>query len=66
MKRRGWVRLVSGLALLAFLAAWSPPIRGAEQHPAPDFSARDMDGKLVRLSDFAGKKHVYLWFWASW
>lgn len=34
-------------------------------NPAPDFEMMDLDGNLVKLSDFKGKK-VYLKFWASW
>ena len=29
---------------------------------APDFSLADLDGNLVSLSSFAGKKHVLLEF----
>jgi peroxiredoxin len=32
---------------------------------APDFSGKDIDGKLIRLSDFRGG-YVFLDFWASW
>lgn len=32
---------------------------------APDFALRDLDGKVVQLSDFHGKT-VVLNFWASW
>ncbi|MCP4499707.1 MAG: TlpA family protein disulfide reductase [Deltaproteobacteria bacterium] len=32
---------------------------------APDFSLKTLDGKVVRLSDFRGKK-VVLNFWATW
>ena len=32
---------------------------------APDFAVQDMDGNMVRLSDFRGKT-VLLDFWASW
>ena len=33
--------------------------------PVRDFTIKDIDGKIVKLSDFKGKK-VLLEFWASW
>jgi len=33
---------------------------------APDFYTPDVNGKMVRLSDFREKKYVLLDFWASW
>jgi len=30
--------------------------------PAPDFEAPDVEGRLVRLSDYRGKSHVVLVF----
>ena len=67
MGRRGWVRWLSGFLMVAALGAWPPQVLGVEvNQPAPRFSARDLDGNPVRLSDYLGKKHVYLWFWASW
>jgi peroxiredoxin len=33
---------------------------------APDFNTPDMNGKMVRLSDFRGKSYVLLDFWASY
>ncbi len=33
---------------------------------ATDFSARDVDGKTVRLTDYLGKQVVLINFWATW
>lgn len=33
---------------------------------APDFSLPGLGGKTLRLSDFRGKKAVFLNFWATW
>jgi len=33
---------------------------------APDFASEDMNGNIVRLSDFRGKSHILLNFWSSW
>ena len=30
--------------------------------PAPDFSAKDSEGRTIRLADFKGKKNVVLVF----
>jgi peroxiredoxin len=35
-------------------------------HPAPDFALPTLAGKTVRLSDFRGKKAVFINFWATW
>jgi peroxiredoxin len=56
-------------ALSAAMAAEEKPraeLRAAK-HPIPatDFYLRDLNGKLVRLSDFRGKV-VLLNFWATW
>jgi len=36
-----------------------------ERHDAPDFALKDMDGKVVHISDYRGKV-VLLDFWATW
>ncbi len=33
---------------------------------APDFTATTVEGRKVNLSDYVGKKAVYLKFWATW
>ena len=33
---------------------------------ATDFSARDVEGKTVRLSDYLGKQAILINFWATW
>ena len=35
-------------------------------HPAPDFTLPTLTGKTVRLSDYRGKKAVFINFWATW
>ena len=34
--------------------------------PAPEFSAQDLGGQTVSLSDYRGKKVVLVDFWATW
>jgi peroxiredoxin len=34
--------------------------------PAPDFTLKDVDGKVWKLSDLKGKKIVMIDFWATW
>jgi thiol-disulfide isomerase/thioredoxin len=36
-----------------------------EGNPAPDFTLRDVNGKMVSLKDLRGK-YVYIDFWATW
>ena len=65
-----WTRFgILALLLLAVFAAEGKPSAElrALKHPIPasDFYLRDLNGKLVRLSDFQGKV-VLLNFWATW
>jgi thioredoxin-dependent peroxiredoxin len=46
-------------ALVVARAAETPKVGDK----APDFTARDQDGKTVKLSDFAGKQAVLLYFY---
>jgi peroxiredoxin len=39
---------------------------GGNQTIASDFSARDVDGKTLRLSDYLGKQAVLLDFWSTY
>ena len=47
------------LACLATLASYAAPEIGK---PAPDFTAKDKDGKTVSLADFKGKTVVLEWY----
>lgn len=75
---KGWRGMASGVAVILAVVllagdglAQSPARRGAEEWPepgflGPDFTLPDLNGRQVRLSDFRGKKAVFLNFWASW
>lgn len=40
--------------------------RPEENHVAPDFALKTLEGKTVRLSELRGKKVVLINFWATW
>jgi len=44
----------------------APEVRPEQGHLAPDFTLSNLDGQMVRLSDFRGNKAVLLNFWATW
>src|SRR6187549_3341088 len=50
------------LALLGLLALPALAAEPAPGTPAPDFELKDLDGKVVKLSDFKGKTVVLEWF----
>lgn len=74
MQNRYWFRLL----LLPFLGGsilfWAGMGQEARAqdprpevgHPAPNFTLPTLNGEPVRLSDFRGKKAVFINFWATW
>lgn len=52
-----------GFSILSSTTAFATAQTGEQ---APDFSLSTMDGKSFNLSDYKGKKPVYLIFWATW
>lgn len=71
---RGRCRTVLVLVLVAALAAFAVPANAQDTamrikigEKAPNFKLKDvMTGKVVTLSEFAGKKVVMLEFWTVW
>ncbi len=51
--------------IVARARTWEPQLREYAGKPAPEFTARDLDGKVHKLSDYKGKD-VLLVFWAMW
>ncbi len=49
------------LSLASLLPAQAAPLNVGDK--APDFTLPDQNGKLVKLSDFLGKKNVVLAFY---
>ncbi|MBZ0159019.1 TlpA disulfide reductase family protein [Candidatus Methylomirabilis sp.] len=45
---------------------WADDVRPDTGHLAPDFALKTLDGNIVRLSEFRGKKVVLINFWATW
>jgi len=72
---RGWMMLAAAslLVLGVFLvivqgrgSKVAPEVRPERGYLAPDFTLPNLDGQMVRLSDFRGNKAVLLNFWATW
>ncbi|HYM21271.1 MAG TPA: TlpA disulfide reductase family protein [Candidatus Kapabacteria bacterium] len=62
------VFLVAAVSIFLFARPHTEDMRSAsfdDQKPAPDFSLQDINGNIVKLSDFKGKT-VVLNFWATW
>ena len=73
--KRGWIVVVAVSVLLLGLSLVIVQVRGGKAAPevrpevgymAPDFALPSLDGNTVRLSDFRGKKAIFLNFWATW
>lgn len=74
MKRNAWILGFLAIAVAIMLTAprflkprhhGDLPAIAASGHLAPDFELKDINGKMVKLSDFRGKA-VVLNFWATW
>ena len=69
IRRRWWSRWLFNLLVIAgvlfAITAFQTRHLLESGRPAPGFTLRSIDGKLVRLSDYRGKK-VVLEFWSPW
>ena len=66
--KTAWMRIAVGTALTIALTLPLPAITlksEAARKKAPNFELKDGDGRVVHLSDYAGKV-VLLDFWATW
>lgn len=75
---RHFSRLLSPIAIIPIILGlviggtpsgadvWADDVRPDEGHLAPDFTLKTLDGNIVRLSEFRGKKVVLINFWATW
>jgi peroxiredoxin len=72
--KRAWALLVGASLFLlgaSLVIFWLRGGTASEARPeagysAPDFALPDLAGKTIRLSDFRGKRAVFLNFWATW
>jgi peroxiredoxin len=65
MKRFILILLPMVMVLVICAKAEKASIFGDNSSPAPDFTAKDLRGRKVSLSDYSGKV-VFLNFWATW
>lgn len=54
------------LTMLVVLSATAPATAADVGDVAPDFVIATQDGNVLRLSEFRGRKPVYVVFWNSW
>jgi peroxiredoxin len=77
-RKCGWCWLIAAVLVVVpvgfsvFMSFGHGPVlvlvgaQAAASVPAKDFQLKDLDGSLVRLSDYKGKQAVLLYFWATW
>ena len=65
MKRRAACTILASFFLAAMLFWCAGPAGAAPLHAAPEFSLKDLNGKVRHLSDYRGKL-VLVNFWATW
>ena len=65
MKRRVVSTIFASFFLAAMLVWCVGPADAAPLHAAPEFSLKDLNGKVRHLSDYRGKL-VLVNFWATW
>lgn len=66
MRRRNYLGLVAAALVLAAAPAAAQDV-GIELGVVPDaVQVEDLDGNVVNLSDYIGRKPLLVQFWASW
>mgnify|MGYP005862278167 CR=1 FL=1 len=65
MRRLGWAAWQAGLVVLVLGAVHLLQTRDTVSGQAPAFQARDLQGRPLALTDFAGRP-VLVHFWATW
>lgn len=61
-----FMKLVRALGLISLVLIWAPVPAANVGDVAPDFEIASRDGGTFHLSDFRGKKPVYVIFWNTW
>lgn len=63
-KAKRWLSYTLAMAVFSTFSVSSHAIEAGVQ--APDFELSTFSGETFKLSDYRGKKPVYLVFWATW
>ena len=59
-------RLIKGLIVLGLLLIGIRAMAASVGEVAPDFEVTTQDGREFRLSEYRGRKPVYVIFWNTW